>query len=244
MRSPELRRPETGLYRNHRNDLPLASPQPPSALTAPPCTGCGPSRAGVKRGQRHTAMRLWPGIRHSQTYPLSCCHTGPTPRRRARVAVASPTLTPRSPRPDRAMRAITAHSGASSVRTDSLPCCAASRTFGSPTSGRSRWLGAGHWQRSLAAARSSVTAAPPKSSTPRPRARPAACMASQTTLPKNGQNTSNDAPVTFLIVPSRGPSVARPGMTYCPCRADDPGGVVAGSGGVGGPLIGTRPPPG
>ncbi|SCG14852.1 hypothetical protein GA0070610_1071 [Micromonospora echinofusca] len=49
-------------------------------------------------------------------------------------------------------------------------------------------------------------------------------------------------PVTFLIVPSRGPSVARPGMTSCPCRLHDPGGVVAGSGGVGGPLIGTRPP--
>ncbi|WP_435589521.1 hypothetical protein, partial [Micromonospora chalcea] len=29
-------------------------------------------------------------------------------------------------------------------------------------------------------------------------------------------------PVTFLIVPSRGPSVARPGMTSCPCRFDDP----------------------
>ncbi|OON28151.1 hypothetical protein BSA16_28300 [Micromonospora sp. Rc5] len=49
-------------------------------------------------------------------------------------------------------------------------------------------------------------------------------------------------PVTFLIVPGWGPSVARPGMTSCPCRFDDPGGVVAGSGGVGGPLIGTRPP--
>src|SRR5690554_2490576 len=29
---------------------------------------------------------------------------------------------------------------------------------------------------------------------------------------------------------------------YCPCRMDDPGGVVAGPGGVDGPLIGTRPP--
>ncbi|KAB1118369.1 hypothetical protein F6X54_03505, partial [Micromonospora aurantiaca] len=26
-------------------------------------------------------------------------------------------------------------------------------------------------------------------------------------------------PVTFLVVPSRGPSVARPGMTSCPCRS-------------------------
>ncbi|AYF30782.1 hypothetical protein CSH63_25740 [Micromonospora tulbaghiae] len=34
-------------------------------------------------------------------------------------------------------------------------------------------------------------------------------------------------PVTFLIVPSRGPSVARPGMTSCPCRTDDPGGVLS-----------------
>lgn len=34
---------------------------------------------------------------------------------------------------------------------------------------------------------------------------------------------SDIAPVTFLIVPSRGPSVARPGMTFCPCRVDDPG---------------------
>src|SRR5919202_6145944 len=33
-------------------------------------------------------------------------------------------------------------------------------------------------------------------------------------------------------------------MTYCPCRKDDPGGVVAGPGGVDGPLIGTRPPDG
>jgi hypothetical protein len=37
-------------------------------------------------------------------------------------------------------------------------------------------------------------------------------------------------------------SVARPGMAYRPRRIDDPGGVVAGPGGVGGPLIGTRPP--
>ncbi|RNH97607.1 hypothetical protein EEZ25_30160 [Micromonospora aurantiaca] len=36
-------------------------------------------------------------------------------------------------------------------------------------------------------------------------------------------------------------SVARLGITYCPCRTDDPGGV-AGPGGVDGPLIGTRPP--
>src|SRR4051812_752949 len=27
-------------------------------------------------------------------------------------------------------------------------------------------------------------------------------------------------------------SVARPGMTYCPCRAHDPGGVVAGPGDI------------
>ena len=50
------------------------------------------------------------------------------------------------------------------------------------------------------------------------------------------------SPVTFLIVPSRGLLVARSGMTYRPCRTHDPGGVVAGPGGVGGPLIGTRPP--
>ncbi|WP_344319711.1 group II intron maturase-specific domain-containing protein, partial [Actinocatenispora thailandica] len=41
---------------------------------------------------------------------------------------------------------------------------------------------------------------------------------------------------------SWGRSVARLGVTDCPCRGHDPGGVVAGSGGVGGSLIGTRPP--
>ncbi|MEV2241747.1 bifunctional DNA primase/polymerase, partial [Micromonospora sp. NPDC049891] len=41
-----------------------------------------------------------------------------------------------------------------------------------------------------------------------------------------GRDTQvGEMPVTFLIVPSRGPSVARPGMTFCPCRVDDPGGV-------------------
>ncbi|MDQ1655226.1 MAG: hypothetical protein QOD41_309 [Cryptosporangiaceae bacterium] len=50
------------------------------------------------------------------------------------------------------------------------------------------------------------------------------------------------APVTFFAAPGWGCLVARSGMTYCPCRTHDPGGVVAGPGGAGGPLIGTRPP--
>ncbi|MFI0797229.1 hypothetical protein ACH4OY_31820, partial [Micromonospora rubida] len=39
-----------------------------------------------------------------------------------------------------------------------------------------------------------------------------------------GLTTPYKNPVTFLIVPSRGLSVAWPGMTSCPCRFDDPGG--------------------
>ncbi|MGC4750392.1 hypothetical protein ACLQ28_32695, partial [Micromonospora sp. DT201] len=47
----------------------------------------------------------------------------------------------------------------------------------------------------------------PTTSRPQPSTRPLAL--------------SPSLPVTFLIVPSRGPSVARPGMTSCPCRSDD-----------------------
>lgn len=48
-------------------------------------------------------------------------------------------------------------------------------------------------------------------------------------------------PVTLFTVLHRRATVARPGMTPCPCLSHDPGGGVAGCGGVDGPLIGTRP---
>ncbi|MDT2005818.1 hypothetical protein FXW78_15575 [Rhodococcus opacus] len=52
-------------------------------------------------------------------------------------------------------------------------------------------------------------------------------------------NAGDDgAPRTVL---RRRATVARPGMTRCPCLSHDPGGGVAGCGGVDGPLIGTRP---
>lgn len=40
-------------------------------------------------------------------------------------------------------------------------------------------------------------------------------------------------PVTFFVPSMMGVLVAGSGMTYCPCRMDDPGGVVTGPGGVG-----------
>ncbi len=49
-------------------------------------------------------------------------------------------------------------------------------------------------------------------------------------------------PVTFLIVPSRGLLGRSVRYDLLPLSSHDPGGVVAGPGGVGGPLIGTRPP--
>ena len=44
---------------------------------------------------------------------------------------------------------------------------------------------------------------------------------------------SPSCPVTFLVSPMMGMLVAELGMTDCPCRMDDPGGVVTGLGGVG-----------
>ena len=41
------------------------------------------------------------------------------------------------------------------------------------------------------------------------------------------------APVTFFVPSMMGVLVAGLGMTFCPCRVDDPGGVVTGPGGVG-----------
>lgn len=38
---------------------------------------------------------------------------------------------------------------------------------------------------------------------------------------------SPEAPVTFFLVPHRGATVARPGMTSLPCLSNDPGGGVA-----------------
>ncbi len=49
-------------------------------------------------------------------------------------------------------------------------------------------------------------------------------------------------PVTFFVVPHRGATVAKFGMTSCPCLSNDPGGGVAEPGDVDGPLIGTGPP--
>jgi hypothetical protein len=51
-------------------------------------------------------------------------------------------------------------------------------------------------------------------------------------------------PVTFFVVPDQGAVVTRLGMTDAPSRTHDPGGGVTGSGGIEGPLIGTRPPTG
>ncbi|WP_289378105.1 AMP-binding protein, partial [Rhodococcus indonesiensis] len=42
-------------------------------------------------------------------------------------------------------------------------------------------------------------------------------------------------PVTFFVVPHRGATVAKFGMTSCPCLSNDPGGGVAEPGGVDGP---------
>ncbi|TQC37708.1 hypothetical protein EEB14_61055, partial [Rhodococcus sp. WS4] len=42
-------------------------------------------------------------------------------------------------------------------------------------------------------------------------------------------------PVTLFTVLHRRATVARPGMTPCPCLSHDPGGGVAGCGGVDGP---------
>ncbi|EID81552.1 hypothetical protein W59_02286 [Rhodococcus opacus RKJ300 = JCM 13270] len=49
-----------------------------------------------------------------------------------------------------------------------------------------------------------------------------------------------DKPVTLFTVLHRRATVARPGMTPCPCLTHDPGGGVAGCGGVDGPLIDLR----
>ena len=38
------------------------------------------------------------------------------------------------------------------------------------------------------------------------------------------------APVTFFVPSMMGVLVTGSGMTYCPCRVDDPGGVVTGPG--------------
>lgn len=54
-------------------------------------------------------------------------------------------------------------------------------------------------------------------------------------------STASPSPVTLFTVLHRRATVARPGMTPCPCLSHDPGGGVAGCGGVDGPLIGTRP---
>ena len=54
------------------------------------------------------------------------------------------------------------------------------------------------------------------------------------TLPTASSATpSTTSPRYLLGDPDGGVTVAGPGMTYCPCLTDDPGGVVAGSGGVG-----------
>lgn len=49
-----------------------------------------------------------------------------------------------------------------------------------------------------------------------------------------------DSPVTLSTVLRRRATVARPGMTRSPCLTHDPGGGVAGCGGVDGPLIDLR----
>jgi hypothetical protein len=50
------------------------------------------------------------------------------------------------------------------------------------------------------------------------------------------------APRYLFVAPDQGVVVARSGMTDAPSRVHDPGGGVTGPGGIGGPLIGTRPP--
>lgn len=49
-------------------------------------------------------------------------------------------------------------------------------------------------------------------------------------------------PLPFWWPRRQGVLVAGLGMTDCPCRVHDPGGVVTGAGGVGRLLIGTGPP--
>jgi hypothetical protein len=68
--------------------------------------------------------------------------------------------------------------------------------------------------------------------------------ASLVTAHRGRPEGSGTDPVTFFVALDQGAPVARPGMTESPSRTHDPGGGVTGFGGIGGPLIATRPPTG